>query len=101
MPVATSPPRTLVFSSPSRGLNTLITQQASPVKPHYCPESERLLEAFGQTVQELTILHEQQFIAVLNGEADFPRFDLLIHMATEKKQQAKYDYLQHIEEHGC
>jgi len=78
-----------------------MTQQASPVKLHYCPESERLLEAFGETVQELTILNEQQFIAILNGEDDFTRFDLLIHMATEKKQQAKYEYLHHVEKHGC
>jgi hypothetical protein len=25
----------------------------------------------------------------------------LIHMANEKKQQVKYDYLRHVEAHGC
>ena len=78
-----------------------MTPQSSTVKTDYCPEAKRLLQAFAETVQELTILHEQQFIAILDGEADFTRFDLLIHVATEKKQQAKYEYLQHVEEHGC
>ena len=38
----------------------------------------------------LTLLHEQQFRAIVNADADFSRFDILIHLATEKKQQAKY-----------
>jgi hypothetical protein len=67
----------------------------------FCPENHRLLNLFGEAVQELVRLNEQQFIAIVNGDPDSSRFDLLIHMATEKKQQAKYDYLQHVETHGC
>jgi hypothetical protein len=62
-----------------------------------CNEAQRLLEAFGETVQELVKLHEQQFLAILDGDSDASRFDLLIHYANEKKQNAKYAYLQGLE----
>jgi hypothetical protein len=68
---------------------------------YYCKEDRRLLEAFGDTVRELLLLHEQQFLAIMNGDPDSDRFDLLIHMANEKKQQVKYSYLRHLETHGC
>src|SRR5712672_3753740 len=71
---------------------------ASP-KISYCEENGRLLNEFAQAVTELSLLHEQQFIAVLKGDGDFARFDLLIHLATEKKQQAKYAYLAHVDSH--
>ena len=67
----------------------------------YCEEGRRLLEAFGTKVHELVLLHEQQFLAIMTGDPDCDRFDLLIHMANEEKQQAKYVYLQHLETHGC
>ena len=67
----------------------------------YCAENQRLMEEFGQVVQELILLHEQQFISILDGDLDSHRFDLLIHMTTEKKRQAKYAYMKHSEEHGC
>ena len=66
-----------------------------------CKEQRRLLDAFGEAVQELLLLHEQQFLAIIGGDLDSHRFDLLIHMANEKKQQVKYAYLQHVETHGC
>jgi len=59
------------------------------------------LDGFGIAVHELLSLHEQQFAAIVNGESDSERFDLLIHMANEKKQAAKYAYLHHVETHGC
>lgn len=67
----------------------------------YCPERKRLLEQFGETVRELTMLHESQFFAVLADDPDVNRFDILIHYANEKKQNAKYAYMSHLEEHGC
>jgi hypothetical protein len=67
----------------------------------FCEESRRLLEAFGEAVKELRLLHEEQFLAVVEGDTDSHRFDLLIHMAIERKHQAKYAYLAHTEAHGC
>ena len=78
-----------------------------PVRPRqaksvvYCEESRGLLDAFGEAVHEVLALHEQQFVATVNGDSDSDRFDLLIHMANERKQEAKYAYLQHLETHGC
>lgn len=66
-----------------------------------CGEHIRLMNEFGLAVRELLILHEQQFLAIVEGDADCARFDLLIHMANEHKQLTKYAYLRHTEEHGC
>lgn len=46
-------------------------------------------------------LHEQQFARVLAGDTEANRFDLLIHEANERKQQAKYTYMAHLDIHGC
>jgi hypothetical protein len=67
----------------------------------YCEEARRLLDAFGETVKELVRLHELQFLAIVEGDQDCGRFDVLIHMANERKMSAKYAYLNHMEEHGC
>jgi hypothetical protein len=66
-----------------------------------CREQRRLLDAFGEAVQGLLLLHEQQFLAIVAGDLDSHRFDLLIHMANEAKQKVKYAYLEHVEAHGC
>ncbi len=66
-----------------------------------CREHNRLLNEFGAAVRELLALHEQQFLAIVEGDMECSRFDLLIHMANERKQLTKYAYLRHVEEHGC
>jgi len=72
--------------------------QASAI---YCEEAKRLLNAFGAAVRDLIAFHEQQFLAVVEGDLAANRFDLLIHEANEKKQAAKYAYMSHLERHGC
>lgn len=67
----------------------------------YCEDARRLLDAFGEAVQDLVRLHEEQFQSILAGDLESTRFDDLIHMANEKKQEAKYAYLKHLETHGC
>jgi hypothetical protein len=73
----------------------------APLGAQYCSQAQRFLEAFAEAVQELVQLHEQQFLAILEGDCDAGRFDILAHFANEKKQNAKYAYLQHLETHGC
>jgi hypothetical protein len=46
-------------------------------------------------------LHEEQFYALMDGDLDSSRFDDLIHMANERKHEAKYGYIYHLETHGC
>jgi hypothetical protein len=65
-----------------------------------CVERRRLLEAFTETVHQVMLLQQQQVTDILNDD-DISRFDLLLQMANEKKEQAKYAYLQHVEKHGC
>jgi hypothetical protein len=67
----------------------------------YCEAARGLLDEFGEAVRELVKLHELQFQAIVEGDPDCSRFDVLIHMANEKKMAAKYSYLHHLEEHGC
>jgi len=67
----------------------------------YCQEARQLLDAFGETVRELTRLHEEQFQAIVGGDLDSTRFDDLIFMANERKHEAKYSYLHHLETHRC
>lgn len=66
-----------------------------------CAEHARLLGDLAGASKELVQFHEQQFVAIVQGDRECHRFDLLIHMANEKKQHAKYAYLRHVEEHGC
>ena len=66
-----------------------------------CEEHDRLLTEFGAAVRELLDLHEQQFLAIVDGDTESSRFDVLIHMVNEKKQLAKYAYLRHVDAHGC
>jgi hypothetical protein len=68
---------------------------------YYCDEKRRLLEEFGSAAEELISLHTQQLGAILGGDSDCNRFDLLIHMANERKLQAKYAYLRHVKAHDC
>jgi hypothetical protein len=75
-------------------------------KPHrdataYCEVARNLLFEFGEAVRQVVLLHEQQFRAIMDGDSDAGRFDVLIHDANEGKQNAKYAYLNHIHVHGC
>jgi hypothetical protein len=65
-----------------------------------CLEKQRLLEVFTDAVHEIMLLQQQQVTDIVNDD-DFSRFDVLLHLATERKDLAKYAYLQHVEEHGC
>ena len=73
----------------------------SMTKVLYCQEAKELLDGFGETVQVLIRLHEEQFQSVVSGDLDSTRFDNLIHLANERKHEAKYAYLHHLETHGC
>jgi hypothetical protein len=66
-----------------------------------CEEHNRLLDEFGKAVQRLLELHQQQYRAIVDGESECQRFDILIHVGNEEKQSAKYAYLRHVESHGC
>jgi hypothetical protein len=67
----------------------------------FCQEKVKLIQQFLQTVHELTQLHTQMTDAVIANDPDFSRFDVLIYMATEKKEEAKYALFWHMECHHC
>jgi hypothetical protein len=67
----------------------------------YCEVKQRLIDAFLDAVREIHVIENQQVQAVIEGDHDFSRFDLLLHFANEKKNAAKYSWIEHVESHGC
>lgn len=78
-----------------------VTPLQSERSIEYCEVARDLLDAFGVAVQAVVLLHEEQFLAVVEGDPEVSRFELLIHDANERKQNAKYAYLSHLHRHGC
>jgi len=67
----------------------------------YCQQARDLLDSLSEAIRELIKLHEEQFQSLVGGDLDSTRFDPLIHMANERKHEAKYAYLNHLDIHGC
>ena len=67
----------------------------------FCEEKYRLLDEFLDAVHELNTLQAAQTRSVIRGESDFLRFDVPLYLALERKDQAKYAWIAHVEEHGC
>jgi hypothetical protein len=70
-------------------------------KTTICNEKLRLIEDFMSAATDLVAAHNDQVKALVEDDRDFNRFDVLIHLAAERKWQAKYAYLIHLEKHGC
>jgi hypothetical protein len=66
-----------------------------------CNEKYRLLRELVRTIHELNTLQSQQTRAIIDEDPDFSRFDLLLHDAQERKEAAKYRWMEHVESHGC
>ena len=73
----------------------------SLVKTTFCDEKLRLMEEFLAAATDLVAIHNDQVKALIQDDPDFSRFDLLIHLANERKRTAKYNYVAHLEKHGC
>ena len=66
-----------------------------------CKEKRRLIDEFAAAYREVMELQAQQIQAATDSDPDFSRFDDLIHMAKQKKDEAKYAVIAHISEHHC
>ena len=66
-----------------------------------CAVKTRLESEFLLAIRRLMKLHAQQTQALIDGDPDFSRFDVLIHMASERKDLAKYALISHVESHNC
>jgi len=75
--------------------------EPDPPKIPSCVEKRRLVKALTEGIQDMIMLQQQQIDAVIHDDPDFSRFDLLLHMSAERKQQAKYAFVEHLEKHGC
>jgi hypothetical protein len=74
-----------------------------PAAPEFgfCEEKHQLIDEFLRAVRELNALQEQQTQTILDGDSDFTRFDVLLHLAQQKKENAKYAWMLHVESHHC
>lgn len=70
-------------------------------KTAFCEEKLRLMEEFLAAATDLVTAHNEQVQALIENDPEFSRFDLLIHLAAERKRKAKYAYMAHLEQHGC
>ena len=69
--------------------------------PEMCAERRRLTDEFTAALKELVDLQNQQIQAVVRHDSDFARFDILVSIAMQKKREAKYALLKHLEQHRC
>jgi hypothetical protein len=81
-------------------------EDARPVRGHipevgFCQEKNRLLGEFMEAIHELNIVQSAQTQAVIDGDPEFSRFDVLLHFAQLKKDRAKYAWITHVEFHHC
>jgi hypothetical protein len=76
-------------------------ERAQIPKVGFCEEKNRLQGVFLRAIRELNALLSEQTKAVIEGEPDFSRFDVLLHFAHEKKEMAKYAWIAHVESHHC
>jgi hypothetical protein len=67
----------------------------------FCREKNRLLDEFLEASRAVMALQNEQTQAVIQGDSDFPRFDVLLHLAHDRKEMAKYAWIAHVESHGC
>ena len=67
----------------------------------FCAEKNRLLDEFLEAIHEMNALQSQQTQAVIDGDCDFARFDVLLHLAQNKKERVKYAWMAHVHEHRC
>ena len=67
----------------------------------FCETKYRLIGDFVAANHELMELQNQQTQAVIDHDPDFSRFDDLIYMAREIKDESKYALIAHADEHDC
>jgi hypothetical protein len=66
-----------------------------------CEEKQRLTEELLAAYRVLSDLQADQVQAMIEHDPEFARFDDLIYLAREKKDQTKYALIAHIENHHC
>ncbi len=100
-PVIVAPPA----RDMSDGLSPLPVERPAgdPAAPEFgfCEEKHQLIDEFLRAVRELNALQEQQTQTILDGDSDFTRFDVLLHLAQQRKDNAKYAWMLHVESHRC
>jgi hypothetical protein len=78
-----------------------LKEAKTPSSSGVCEENGRLMEALLAAIHDVSVILNQQMQAVIDGDTEFSRFDVLLHYAQEKKNRAKYAWLSHVEMHQC
>ena len=80
---------------------TRLENNDTPQGQLVCEERRRLSDALLSAIHNLMELQSQQSNALIADDTDFSRFDDLIYIAQNSKNNAKYALLAHIQEHRC
>jgi len=67
----------------------------------FCETKHRLIGDFIAANHELMELQNQQTQAIIDYDPDFSRFEDLIHVAREIKDESKYAFIAHTSDHHC
>jgi len=84
-----------------RGMTKQKRGKNSVLDISFCEEKRRRINEFADAYHAVMDLQTQQLRAAIDHDTDFSRFDDLIHMAKQKKDEAKYAVIAHISEHRC
>ena len=81
----------------------MVREGHNPVRTStgFCETKKRLQDNFVESARRLNALLSEQLHAVIAGDPDFARFDVLLHMAQEEKELAKYAWISHVDSHRC
>src|SRR5579871_5875034 len=99
MPVLESEPTDRIRTSHPRVQEQKTPNEATQFR-RFCQEHHRLMTAFAEAVDQLLLLHQSRFAAVVSGQPMLERIDSLIEQAKQKKERAKLAYLKHAQRHN-
>jgi hypothetical protein len=68
-------------------------------EPDFCAQRQDLVDEFVEASRGVIELNATP--GVIEGDPDFARFDDLLHVAREKKNEAKDALIAHLQEHHC
>ena len=67
----------------------------------FCEQKLALRREFLLAIRKVAHLQAQQIRAVIDSDPNFEGFDALLHLAQQRKEQAKYAWIAHVEAHHC
>ena len=78
-----------------------VTVTVATPEVSFCARKAEYVQRFTEVIGRINEIHQGQLSAMLAGDLDFGRFDMLLHQARAEKEEIKYGWIGHAEAHGC